>query len=523
MKKPMQRTASLELDPASLPVGTIVGPWRVERWGGRGTYGAVYRAVRPGHEEAGAVALKLAVHPEDPRFEREVSLLSRLRHPNVPRFLGQGAWRQASGAMHPYLAMQWVQGQPLYDWAAQRNPTSRQVLRVLAQVARALQAVHALQGVHRDVKGANILVRPADGWVFLTDFGSANYAGASRLTPQPWPPGTPAYRSPEAWRFLQQFRNEPTARYLATPADDLYALGVTAYRLVTDEYPPSAQPEQDTAALWRVDGEGPRPPAALNFRVAPRLNELMMQLLSTRPEARGSSEGMANKLEEAAEQEGPEANHPLFAWEARSPTSWSEEEVALAVGTPQRPRRRDRQVVRLSEQRDAAEKAELERQEAQELARASARTERDPARAPISPSRLRLFALAAGMLVMVGSWWAGPRHSIAPYTVAQEEAQPEADKADGGVVALGDEALPPAAESPLPPPPSKGLRTDLPSEPFSGQLRPPCPRGYVEVRGGCWAKLEFLPPNCPQHSYEWKKGCYVPIFSPAAPATSNPP
>jgi serine/threonine protein kinase len=128
----MQRTATLGEDPAALPVGTVVGPWRVERWGGRGSFGAVYPTVRVGREESGAVALKLAVYPEDPRFDREVKLLSRLRHPGVPRYLGRGFWRHASGAVHPYLAMEWIQSRPLYGWAARRNPTSRQVLRMLA-------------------------------------------------------------------------------------------------------------------------------------------------------------------------------------------------------------------------------------------------------------------------------------------------------------------------------------------------------------------------------------------------------
>jgi hypothetical protein len=65
----MERNAAPEPNPASRPVGTVVGPWRVEGWAG-----LVYRAVRVGCEEEGPVALKLAVHPEDPRFEREVRL-----------------------------------------------------------------------------------------------------------------------------------------------------------------------------------------------------------------------------------------------------------------------------------------------------------------------------------------------------------------------------------------------------------------------------------------------------------------
>jgi serine/threonine protein kinase len=519
----MQRPGAPELESTSFPVGTVVGPWRVEGWGGRGAYGAVYRAVRIGREEAGVVALKLAVHPEDPRFEREVKLLSSLRHPNVPRYLGHGDWRHASGAVYPYLVMQWVQGRPLYNWAAHRNPTSRQVLWLLAQVMRALEAVHAARGVHRDVKGANLLVRPWDGRVFLMDFGSGTYAGASSLTPQPLPPGTPGYRSPEALRFVQRFSHEPAARYLATPADDLFALGVTAYRLVTDEYPTSAEPGADTADLWRVGGKGPRTPAELNDRVAPRLNELICQLLSVDPEARGTAGEMARKLEEAAEQPDPEVDHHLFAWEEPSPASWSAADVTIAEGTQQRPRRRDRQVVRLSYQFDAAAKAEHEREVAEDLSRASARTERDPERAPRSRWELQLIALAMGALVVVGSWWAGPRNSIESLLATREQAQPQMGKQDGGVVALGDEGLPRPAEAPPSPSPPQSIREELPAKPFNGQIRPPCPRGYVEVRGGCWIKMEDRAPDCPEHAYEWKKGCYVPLLSIPAPATSNPP
>lgn len=497
----MKKNAVPELDPVSLPVGAVVGPWRVEGWAGRGSYGVVYRAVRVGQEEAGLVALKLAMHPEDPRFEREVTLLSRLRHPNVPRYLGHGSWRSPAGTVHPYLAMQWVQGSPLYDWSAERNPSSRRVLRVLAQAARALEAVHAAGAVHRDVKGANLLVRRGDGRVFLSDFGTGHYAGAATLTPKAFVPGTPAYQSPEAWRFPLRFLNAPAERYESTAADDLFALGVAAYRLVTDEYPPSPAPMEDTAGLWREGGAGPKPPVALNPRVVPRLNELILRLLSLRPETRGSAAQLEALSEEAAEQLGPEADFPLFEWDA-----------AITPESQQCPRRRDRKVVRQSERRDAVEKAELERQEAEDLARARARTEQDPERTPRSPWMFRLIALAAGVLLMVGSWWLGARY-------AASSAWGER----GGLVGLVDELWPlsvPATRAASRP---AGIRKEVPPEPSKNQLRPPCARGLVEIQRGCWTKLEERAPDCPQNSYEWKGGCYMPILSLQPPATSEQP
>ena len=107
----MQSTSSSSpLHPALLPLGTQVGPWRVESWAGRGVYGAVYRALPVDDAHADPVALKVALFPDDPRFAREVELLSRARHPSLPELYGHGTWQATGGTHHPFLAMQWVAG-----------------------------------------------------------------------------------------------------------------------------------------------------------------------------------------------------------------------------------------------------------------------------------------------------------------------------------------------------------------------------------------------------------------------------
>jgi serine/threonine protein kinase len=75
----------------------------VVEWAGRGVHGAVYRAVRVGEEQALPVALKLAVLPRDPRFAREVELLSRQHHPNIPHLIDTGDWQHPGGTLHPYI------------------------------------------------------------------------------------------------------------------------------------------------------------------------------------------------------------------------------------------------------------------------------------------------------------------------------------------------------------------------------------------------------------------------------------
>jgi serine/threonine protein kinase len=127
-----------------------------------------------------------------------VELLSRQHHPHMPHLVDHGHWQHPDGTLHPYLAMEWIDGVPLYDWARLYHPTAEQVLRLLAQLALALQTLHAQGAVHRDVKGDNTLVRRSDSRLFLTDLGLGLFPGADTLTPPAMPPGSvrPPERTP---------------------------------------------------------------------------------------------------------------------------------------------------------------------------------------------------------------------------------------------------------------------------------------------------------------------------------------
>lgn len=293
----MDRPLAPSLYPALLPPGTVLGTWSVERWAGRGMYGTVYQAVPVGAEPAAPVALKVAFLQRDPRFAREVELLSRMSHLHVPRLVGHGEWQAPDGARYPFIAMEWIDGVPLYDWARLHPVSCHQVRRWLIQLARALASLHAQGGVHRDVKGGNVLVRRADGSAVLTDFGTGIYAGATTLTPPNFYPGTPAYQAPESVLFERQFSEDFTARYQASPADDLYALGVTACRLLTGEYPEMGEFTRDEHGTWHL-GAVRLPPALLKGRrVEPRLRAVVLRLLSVHPEQRGTAEELAEALE----------------------------------------------------------------------------------------------------------------------------------------------------------------------------------------------------------------------------------
>jgi predicted Ser/Thr protein kinase len=469
--------------PDSLRPGALVGPWQVEGYAGRGSYGAVYRARRAGQPHSKPVALKIALFPSDPRFHREVELLSRNPHPGIPQLLDQGVWHASDEVAHPYFVMEWIRGRTLYEWARVHNPSCRDVLQVLAQVAWALEVLHKGECLHRDVKGDNLLVEP-EGRAMLTDFGSGTWKGAPPLTERVIPPNTREYRSPESLRFEWTHWHIQGAHYEARPADDLYALGVAAYRLVTGVYPPlGTEPE----ALKEQQQQPPArrlPAHEFNKRVAPELSALIERLLAKEPEARGTARELAEAAESAAKHATSKANVPFL---------------------------------------------ELERPDAQPHAGSPAR----PARPHVhtrSGRPLRELAVAALVLSLGASWVASGLHPLEiPFGACQEAT--EAEKADTGPVGLGEAVV--AASTKNAPEPSRreALAEDTLPEPLPGQLRPDakgrCPhKRQVALNGGCWVgwgnsdreKCEALNSN----GYMYRNTCYVPVFSSGRPPTSQP-
>ena len=144
------------------PLAHRSAPWRVLQRvaSGRVRHG-LRRAARAGRPRARRYALKLARHPDSPWFSREAEILSRLRHPGVPRLMATGTWRP--GAMgYPFLVMEHVDGESLYAWSLARNPSARDVGGLLAQASEVLAFAHQRGVLHRDFKGDNIRINPED-------------------------------------------------------------------------------------------------------------------------------------------------------------------------------------------------------------------------------------------------------------------------------------------------------------------------------------------------------------------------
>jgi len=446
----------------------LVGPWRIEGYAGRGTYGLVFRARRAGHPGSRPVALKMAAFPNDPRFAREEELLRRTQHPAIPQLVDRGWWHASPELKHPYLVMEWIRGQPLYEWARVHTPTCREVLRVVAQLGWGLAVLHRGDCLHRDLKGDNILVEP-EGRAVLTDFGSGTWKGAAPLTDRVLPPNTPEYRSPEALRFAWQHWSTKGACYQASPADDLYALGVALYRLLTRVYPPpGTEPE-----AWKEQAQdrcAPRQPAhQINARVVPELSALVERLLSKEPGARGTAPELAQAAEAAAEHLGPEADAAF----------WDSERSAAPI--PEEPQ------------------------------------------AHFVPWR-NVLLLATLSLSVVGPCWMAPEWHPEPSKVTRAAAHDAGTAPDAGTRGLGEDAVTTRMEVQSLPAASKAISLDMPKNPLPGQRRPPCTRDWEEIiHGGCWVRVANKKPPCGDDTYQWQQACYDPAWDRSRPPTTQNP
>jgi serine/threonine-protein kinase len=297
--------------------GDTVGVYRVVEEVGRGSFGRVFKA----ESEERLFALKFIHGRLAQRWgEREISILLALVHPHVVGVLGHGRWPDSvEGSL--YIILEYVEGPPLHGWAWRPERTVREVVEAVRVLARTLEEVHAQGVFHGDLKPDNILMH-ATGPVLL-DFSVGLLVGARPLTGARLPPGTPEYRAPEAWRFIEERGQEAEARYTVGVADELWALGTILYELLTGELPFGEE-------AWRCMAEGralppPEPPGRRNPRVDARLSAVCLRALEGEPGARWPS---PRALEEALAAAGAEAGGawevPL--WEGAPPTLVAVEE-----------------------------------------------------------------------------------------------------------------------------------------------------------------------------------------------------
>jgi len=283
---------------------TLKGKFEITGRLGEGAMGTVFRGVDK--ETGDGVAIKV-MHPrlmKEPgmltRFRREAKAMRRVKHPNAVRVLGHGV---DQGFV--FLAMELIDGEDLAEHMAKHGRMDPiRAASIVADVASALAAAHAIGLVHRDVKPENVLLGGADGaTVKLTDFGIAKAAVALRddsaddeesfddsipdsvnllanfeLTTAGTLIGSPGYMAPEQW-----------GSHGVDGRTDVYACGVMLYQLVTGRLPFEAENPFMVAAMQRKDT--PAAPHVRNPKVSHGLSAIILRALKPSPEDRFQSAG----------------------------------------------------------------------------------------------------------------------------------------------------------------------------------------------------------------------------------------
>jgi len=239
---------------------------------GSGGMAEVYRAWDLKRRQTVAVKLMRADKQEQQQyvrlFEQEARIMRRLRHPNIVEFIDEG-----TDGDEQFIVMELVEGESLKTILERRgNLQPQEGLEIAAILAGALAFAHNRGVVHCDVKPHNVIVSP-DGTIKLVDFGVAR-AGLFRLINE----------STALVGSLHYLAPEQIQEQAATPATDIYALGVTLYEMVYGQVPFPADTLRESLAKRE---RGPDFAAIPNLK--PSIVAIMERCLRENPQARHAS------------------------------------------------------------------------------------------------------------------------------------------------------------------------------------------------------------------------------------------
>ncbi len=231
-------------------VGAQIGPFELIELLGHGGMGSVWRARYADGRLKRDVAVKLPATSDNPaalaslreRFARERDFLAQLEHPNIARLYDTGI----SDAGQPYLAMEYVAGDPIDAYCDKHRLTTKARLTLYLQVLDAVEFAHRQLVLHRDLKPGNVLV-DGNGQARLLDFGVAKLLPETSTAANPdtsISAGTDLTEMAGAAITLAYAAPEQINGGRLSTATDVYALGVMLYRLLTGSAP--YQPKRDT-------------------------------------------------------------------------------------------------------------------------------------------------------------------------------------------------------------------------------------------------------------------------------------
>jgi predicted Ser/Thr protein kinase len=204
---------------------TAIGDYMVLGLLGEGGQALVYRGLHRGLGQEVAIKVSrrpLQGQPDRDRLVQEGRVLAGLNHPHLARVYNFGFHED-----RPFLAMEYIRGRNLKQFADAEHPSSRQAAALVAKLARAAAAAHRLGIIHQDIKPRNIVIDEA-GEPHLIDFGMARLRDAWADDQSPSISGTVAYMAPE------QARGETAGLNLKC---DVFALGAVLYSLLTGQHP----------------------------------------------------------------------------------------------------------------------------------------------------------------------------------------------------------------------------------------------------------------------------------------------
>ncbi|HEY4239623.1 MAG TPA: diguanylate cyclase [Kofleriaceae bacterium] len=289
-----------ESDPssdASLSAGTIVGgTYRVVHELSRGAMGVVYRGEDLGLGRPVAIKVLRSDLASDrdlvARFRAEAGLLASLHHPNLVQVYALG-----EHAGDVYFVMELVEGQPLSEVLRATLDQKEwfpaaAAAQIALEIGDALDAMHAVGVIHRDVKPANVLLDRERDRAVLVDVGVAVKAGDARDAA-----GTPGFAAPES--FLEQ---------ADAPTTDVYGLAATVYCMLTGRPPFGSGPAPQV--VQRQLNNALTPPSQLRSSLSEAVDAVLAKALLPTPKKRwASASTFALALARALER--PPAERPL--------------------------------------------------------------------------------------------------------------------------------------------------------------------------------------------------------------------
>lgn len=255
-----------------LAPGQTLGQYRIIDKLGEGGMGAVYKADQPSIPRTVVIKVLSAAFAEyadaRDRFRRELDMITRLEHPHILPVYDFG---ELDGS--PYIVMRFMTGGSLQDRLQRSTFDRSEALRLLEQLALALDFAHDRGIVHRDLKPANVLLDES-GNAYLADFGLAKSVGGTRdLTATGSVLGSPAYMSPE------QARGDKLDR-----RSDVYSFAVLIYLALSGHLPFDA--DDAWGFITKHISEAPTPIRQHAPDLAPAVEDVLANGLAKDREAR---------------------------------------------------------------------------------------------------------------------------------------------------------------------------------------------------------------------------------------------